>query len=134
MANGPNRGRRVAVFLLCLAAVLGLLIAPAGALADAPGASPSPSPSPSPTTSPIADVARQGPPRPAASPSPANPGLQNRVPQGQLIADLTALQTPRAYAAAAVLFAFAIACFYALALAERKLAPWGQRAGGAGRA
>src|SRR5207237_1727077 len=39
-------------------------------------------------------------------------------------ADLTALQTPRAYAAAAVLFAFAIACFYALALAERRLAPW----------
>jgi ABC-type nitrate/sulfonate/bicarbonate transport system permease component len=49
-------------------------------------------------------------------------------------ADLTALQTPRAYAAAAVLFAFAIACFYALALAERALAPWAQRAGGAGRA
>lgn len=33
-------------------------------------------------------------------------------------------QTPRAYAATAVLFAFAIACFYALALAERVLVPW----------
>ena len=38
-----------------------------------------------------------------------------------------AFQTPRAYAAAAVLFAFAIACFYALALAERRLAPWSTR-------
>jgi hypothetical protein len=26
-----------------------------------------------------------------------------------------------------VLFAFAIACFYTLALAERRLAPWGNR-------
>ena len=42
----------------------------------------------------------------------------------QINADLTALQTPRAYAAAVVLFAFAIACFYALSLAERRLAPW----------
>ena len=42
----------------------------------------------------------------------------------EINADLTALQTPRAYAAAAVLFAFAIACFYALGLAERRLAPW----------
>ena len=33
-------------------------------------------------------------------------------------------QTPRAYAATVVLFAFAIACFYALALAERALVPW----------
>jgi putative hydroxymethylpyrimidine transport system permease protein len=38
--------------------------------------------------------------------------------------DLTALQTPRAYAAATLLFALAIACFQALSLAERKLAPW----------
>lgn len=38
--------------------------------------------------------------------------------------DLTALQTPRAYAAALVLFALAIACFFALSLAERALAPW----------
>lgn len=38
--------------------------------------------------------------------------------------DLTALQTPRAYAAAVVLFAFAIFCFKALAVAEHRLAPW----------
>jgi ABC-type nitrate/sulfonate/bicarbonate transport system permease component len=42
----------------------------------------------------------------------------------EINADLTALQTPRAYAAALVLFAFAVACFYALGLAERLLAPW----------
>ena len=42
----------------------------------------------------------------------------------EINADLTALQTPRAYAAAFVLFALAIACFYALTLAERALAPW----------
>ncbi len=41
----------------------------------------------------------------------------------EINADLTALQTSRAYAAAVVLFVFAIACFYALALAERRL-PW----------
>jgi NitT/TauT family transport system permease protein/putative hydroxymethylpyrimidine transport system permease protein len=33
-------------------------------------------------------------------------------------------QTPLAYAATAVLFAFAITCFYTLGLAERKLIPW----------
>jgi putative hydroxymethylpyrimidine transport system permease protein len=33
-------------------------------------------------------------------------------------------QTARAYAGTAVLFLFAIACFYALALAERRCAPW----------
>jgi len=42
----------------------------------------------------------------------------------EINADLTALQTPRAYAAAVVLFVFAIACFHALALVERRLAPW----------
>ncbi len=42
----------------------------------------------------------------------------------EINADLTVLQTPRAYAAALVLFGLAIACFYALALAERALAPW----------
>jgi putative hydroxymethylpyrimidine transport system permease protein len=41
----------------------------------------------------------------------------------EIVADLN-FQTPRAYAAAMVLFMFAIACFYALSLAERKLAPW----------
>jgi NitT/TauT family transport system permease protein/putative hydroxymethylpyrimidine transport system permease protein len=39
-------------------------------------------------------------------------------------------QTPRAYAATAVLFAFAIACFHALALAERTLIPWNARTRG----
>jgi NitT/TauT family transport system permease protein/putative hydroxymethylpyrimidine transport system permease protein len=33
-------------------------------------------------------------------------------------------QTPLAYAATTVLFAFAIACFYALGLVERRLVPW----------
>jgi NitT/TauT family transport system permease protein/putative hydroxymethylpyrimidine transport system permease protein len=46
----------------------------------------------------------------------------------EINADLTALQTPRAYAAAVVLFALAIACFYALSLAERRLAPWAAHA------
>ncbi|HEY2631151.1 MAG TPA: ABC transporter permease subunit [Solirubrobacteraceae bacterium] len=45
----------------------------------------------------------------------------------EITSDLTALQTPRAYAATAVLFVFAIACFYALSIAERKLAPWTHR-------
>jgi ABC-type nitrate/sulfonate/bicarbonate transport system permease component len=48
----------------------------------------------------------------------------------EINADLTALQTPRAYAAALVLFALAIACFYVLTLAERALAPWANRPGG----
>jgi putative hydroxymethylpyrimidine transport system permease protein len=45
----------------------------------------------------------------------------------EITSDLTALQTPRAYAATAVLFVFAIACFYTLALVERRLAPWAHR-------
>jgi ABC-type nitrate/sulfonate/bicarbonate transport system permease component len=45
----------------------------------------------------------------------------------EINADLTALQTPRAYAAALVLFVLAIACFYALTMAERALAPWAHR-------
>jgi ABC-type nitrate/sulfonate/bicarbonate transport system permease component len=49
----------------------------------------------------------------------------------EINADLTALQTARAYAAAVVLFAFALACFYALALIERRLAPWANRTKGA---
>ncbi len=48
----------------------------------------------------------------------------------EIDADLTALQTSRAYAAAVVLFVFAIACFYTLALAERRLAPWAYRSRG----
>lgn len=45
----------------------------------------------------------------------------------EIIADGYALQTPRAYAAAAVLFVFAVICFYTLTLAERRLAPWANR-------
>jgi putative hydroxymethylpyrimidine transport system permease protein len=45
----------------------------------------------------------------------------------EIVNDMTALQTARAYAAVAVLAAFALACFYALALAERRLAPWAHR-------
>jgi len=56
-----------------------------------------------------------------------HPGLGREIN-----ADLTALQTPRAYAAAFVLFAFAIACFYSLALAERWLAPWAAHPRGRG--
>jgi putative hydroxymethylpyrimidine transport system permease protein len=52
----------------------------------------------------------------------AYPGLGHEIN-----ADLTALQTPRAYAAAALLFVLAIACFYTLALLERHLAPWAHR-------
>ncbi len=48
----------------------------------------------------------------------------------EINADLTALQTPRAYAAAVVLFVFAIACFHAIGLAERRLAPWSVRSRG----
>ncbi len=42
----------------------------------------------------------------------------------EIITDAGGFQTARAYAATMVLFAFAVACFYALALAERRLAPW----------
>jgi ABC-type nitrate/sulfonate/bicarbonate transport system permease component len=49
----------------------------------------------------------------------------------EINADLAALQTPRAYAAAVVMFALAIACFYALSLAERRLAHWAPRSRGA---
>jgi putative hydroxymethylpyrimidine transport system permease protein len=45
----------------------------------------------------------------------------------EIITDELSLQVARAYAATVVLFVFAIACFYALALAERKLAPWTTR-------
>ncbi|MFI5010585.1 MAG: ABC transporter permease [Solirubrobacterales bacterium] len=38
--------------------------------------------------------------------------------------DLSTLETSRAWAATAVLFVFAVACFYTLALIERRLAPW----------
>jgi putative hydroxymethylpyrimidine transport system permease protein len=51
----------------------------------------------------------------------------------EINADLNALQTPRAYAAAVLLFALALACFYALTLAERRLAPWARRSTGDAR-
>jgi ABC-type nitrate/sulfonate/bicarbonate transport system permease component len=53
------------------------------------------------------------------------PGLGREID-----ADINALQTSRAYAAAVVLFVFAIACFYTLALLERRLAPWAHRSRG----
>jgi len=50
----------------------------------------------------------------------AYPGLGR-----QIIADAGyGFHASRAYAGTLVLFLFAIACFYALSLAERKLAPW----------
>ena len=48
----------------------------------------------------------------------------------EINADLSSLQTSRAYAAAVVLFAFAIACFYTLSLVERRLAPWANQSRG----
>jgi putative hydroxymethylpyrimidine transport system permease protein len=41
----------------------------------------------------------------------------------EIVSDVN-FQTARAYAGTAILFALAVACFYALALAERRLAPW----------
>jgi NitT/TauT family transport system permease protein/putative hydroxymethylpyrimidine transport system permease protein len=51
----------------------------------------------------------------------AYPGLGR-----QIMTDVN-FQAPRAYAGTAILIAFAVACFYILALAERKLAPWRPR-------
>lgn len=48
----------------------------------------------------------------------AYPGLGREI-----LTDVN-FQTSRAYAGTLVLFVFAIACFYALSLAEHKLAPW----------
>jgi ABC-type nitrate/sulfonate/bicarbonate transport system permease component len=48
----------------------------------------------------------------------------------EIYTDITALQTARAYAAVLVLAVFAIACFYTLALVERRLAPWAHRSRG----
>ncbi len=41
----------------------------------------------------------------------------------QIMTDIN-FETSRAYAGTAILFAFALACFHALGLIERKLAPW----------
>ncbi len=83
-------GQRVAIGLLGLAAVLGLLVAPAGVLADTTGTSPSPSPTPSPTTPGVSTPAPSPSRSPAPSPATSNQALQNREAQGQLIAGLTA--------------------------------------------
>jgi putative hydroxymethylpyrimidine transport system permease protein len=48
----------------------------------------------------------------------------------EIVNDITALQTGRAYAAVAILTVFGVACFYTLALAERRLAPWAPRSRG----
>ncbi len=56
----------------------------------------------------------------------AYPGLGRQI----LLDAGPTLQTARAYAGTAILFAFAIACFYALALAERRLAPYRTRTSG----
>ncbi|HSZ14633.1 MAG TPA: ABC transporter permease subunit [Solirubrobacteraceae bacterium] len=48
----------------------------------------------------------------------------------EIMTDVDSFQAPRAYAATVLLFAFAVACFYALALAERRLVPWKTRARG----
>ncbi len=49
----------------------------------------------------------------------AYPGLGREI-----LSDMN-FQTARAYAGTVLLFAFAVACFYALTLVERQLAPWG---------
>jgi putative hydroxymethylpyrimidine transport system permease protein len=48
----------------------------------------------------------------------------------EILNDITALQPERAYAAATILTCLSIACFYTLALAERRLAPWAHRSRG----
>jgi NitT/TauT family transport system permease protein/putative hydroxymethylpyrimidine transport system permease protein len=57
----------------------------------------------------------------------AYPGLGREI-----LSDIN-FQTARAYAGTAVLFAFAVACFYALGLAERRLAPWSSAGSGGAR-
>ena len=91
----------MAVLALSLAGVVGLLLVPAGALADtvsgaspAPSADPSPSPGPQ-TTAPAPAIPAPSPspvstPPPAASASPASQALRNSQAQGELIGDLTA--------------------------------------------
>jgi putative hydroxymethylpyrimidine transport system permease protein len=57
----------------------------------------------------------------------AYPGLGREI-----MSDVNFL-TPRAYAGTVLLFAFAIACFQALGVAERRLAPWTIRSQGENR-
>jgi putative hydroxymethylpyrimidine transport system permease protein len=51
----------------------------------------------------------------------------------EIVTDIRSLQAPRAYAAALVLFAFAILCFHTLGLLERRLAPWSHQLTGDNR-
>lgn len=99
VAGPAGKRRRVAVVGLSLAASLGLMLVPAGALADStatpdatpsasPSASPDPTPSPASSSTPAAAT-----PSPAATPSSApklKDRLQNGEAQSQLIGDLTA--------------------------------------------
>ena len=48
----------------------------------------------------------------------------------EIVVDAGGFQTPRAYAATVLLFAFAVSCFYSLALAQRRLAPWSAHSAG----
>ena len=86
---------------LSLAGLVGLLLVPAGALADTvPGPSPAPSAAPSPSSG--SDTAAAASPTPAAgafpastpfaavAPSPATQALRNSHAQGELIGELTA--------------------------------------------
>jgi murein DD-endopeptidase MepM/ murein hydrolase activator NlpD len=94
VASGVRSRRRVTIAAISLAGGLGLLLSPAGALADTAG-SPTASPSPSASSSPAANPLTPSPtpsPSPSASPSasPTSAALKNREAQGQLIGDLTA--------------------------------------------
>jgi putative hydroxymethylpyrimidine transport system permease protein len=60
----------------------------------------------------------------ATATSGSHPGL------GREITTDLSFETARAYAAMAVLMVFAVTCFYTLALAERRLAPWAHRSRG----
>ena len=92
----------MAVIALGLAGSLGLILVPAGALADDPStgvavASPSPSASPAPTPSSVPSTAPAAGPSPAIAPAPTSPPkvkdhLQNGEAQSQLIGDLTATE------------------------------------------
>lgn len=97
VAAGARARRKVAIAALSLAGGLGLILAPAGALADTAGTgaalAASPAASPSPAAVPAATTPTPGAAPSAsagASPSPAHQALQNRQTQGQLIGDLTA--------------------------------------------
>ncbi|HEX9095317.1 MAG TPA: M23 family metallopeptidase [Candidatus Dormibacteraeota bacterium] len=79
------------IAVLGIAGGLGLLLAPAAALADT-AASPSASPSPSPATSSSPTPTPSATPTVSPSPGPTSPVFQNRQAQGELIGDLTAAE------------------------------------------